>query len=163
MTAHAMVGEKEKCLQLGMNDYVSKPIKETVLYNMIARHAQHIPEHPAPSQNHIDLNYLHQLSGRDQNFEREILTQFLEQAPQELSLLETYIRENNFDQVRRQAHSLKSTVGYVGLADELHPFLEKIEKDAVTANSGDFDQNLARVKEKCFMALNEVKSLLDKG
>ncbi|MGZ5190584.1 MAG: ATP-binding protein, partial [Flavisolibacter sp.] len=44
MTAHAMVGEKEKCLQLGMNDYVSKPIKETVLYNIIARHAQHIPE-----------------------------------------------------------------------------------------------------------------------
>ena len=44
MTAHAMVGEKEKCLQLGMNDYVSKPIKETVLYNIIARHARTYPE-----------------------------------------------------------------------------------------------------------------------
>ena len=48
MTAHAMVGEKEKCIQLGMNDYVSKPIKETVLYNIIARNAQHIREPHSP-------------------------------------------------------------------------------------------------------------------
>ena len=44
MTAHAMMGEKEKCLELGMNDYVSKPIKETVLYNVIAKYAQQLPE-----------------------------------------------------------------------------------------------------------------------
>ena len=39
MTAHAMVGEKEKCIQLGMNDYISKPLKETVLYNIIAQYS----------------------------------------------------------------------------------------------------------------------------
>jgi CheY-like chemotaxis protein len=39
MTAHAMMGEKEKCIQLGMNDYISKPLKETVLYNIIAQYS----------------------------------------------------------------------------------------------------------------------------
>ena len=39
MTAHAMIGEKEKCLQLGMNDYISKPLKETILYNIIAQYS----------------------------------------------------------------------------------------------------------------------------
>lgn len=39
MTAHAMAGEKERCLQLGMNDYISKPLKETILYNIIAQHS----------------------------------------------------------------------------------------------------------------------------
>ncbi len=39
MTAHAMMGEKEKCLQLGMNDYLSKPLKETILYNIIAQYS----------------------------------------------------------------------------------------------------------------------------
>jgi CheY-like chemotaxis protein/two-component sensor histidine kinase len=39
MTAHAMIGEKERCIQLGMNDYISKPLKETVLYNIIAQYS----------------------------------------------------------------------------------------------------------------------------
>jgi CheY-like chemotaxis protein/HPt (histidine-containing phosphotransfer) domain-containing protein len=162
MTAHAMLGEKEKCLQLGMNDYVSKPIKETVLYNIIARHAQHIPE-KSNAFHHIHLDYLHQLSGNDKSFEKEILKQFVTQAPEELSQLERSIQENDFDSARRTAHSLKSTIGYVGLADELHPYLERMEKDAVAENKAELISNFNQVKSKCNMALAEVNTLLDDG
>lgn len=162
MTAHAMVGEKEKCLQLGMNDYVSKPIKETVLYNIIARHAQHIPE-KTDAFHHIHLDYLHQLSGNDFGFEKEILQQFMTQAPDELSHLEKYMENNDFDGVRRTAHSLKSTVGYVGLADELHVYLEQIERDAVSENNKHFRHNFNHIKSKCELALAEVKTLLHNG
>jgi CheY-like chemotaxis protein len=163
MTAHAMVGEKEKCLQLGMNDYVSKPIKETVLYNIIARHSQHIPEKKEESKHHLNLEYLHQLSGNDREFEREILIQFLEQMPAELYELRISIDEPNYDQVRRTAHSLKSTVGYVGLAAELHPYLEQMERDAVAQNGADFETNYNHLKSKCDLAANDVKALLDNG
>ncbi len=159
MTAHAMVGEKEKCLQLGMNDYVSKPIKETVLYNIIARHAQHIPE--LHQLQHISLDYLHQLSGNDRGFEREILQQFLVQAPVELARLDDQLNKGEWDEARKSAHSLKSTVGYVGLATELHPHLEIIEK-----HNGDTSQLQAcitQVKSKCEQALEEVKALLERG
>jgi len=162
MTAHAMVGEKEKCIQLGMNDYVSKPIKETVLYNIIARHAQNIPE-KNDSTNDLDLNYLHQLSGNDKDFEQQILTQFLEQVPSELSQLENSIKTDDFETIRRTAHSLKSTVGYVGLANDLHPYLEQIERDAVAHDAAHFDANYNHVKLKCDIAMDAVKSLLDKG
>jgi CheY-like chemotaxis protein/HPt (histidine-containing phosphotransfer) domain-containing protein/two-component sensor histidine kinase len=162
MTAHAMVGEREKCLQLGMNDYVSKPIKETVLYNIIARNAQHIPEKNEASHL-IHLSYLRQLSGNDKDFEREILNQFITQVPTELSMLEKSIKKNDFDCIRRTAHSLKSTVGYVGLSGELHPYLEKIEKDAVVQNSTQFESDYNYVKSKCYQAVTEVKSLLDNG
>jgi CheY-like chemotaxis protein len=162
MTAHAMVGEKEKCLQLGMNDYVSKPIKETVLYNIIARHAQHIPE-PVSQFQHIHLAYMHQLSGNDPEFEKEILEQFLVQTPRELDLLEEHIRNNNFEGIRRTAHSLKSTVGYVGLSDELHPYLENMESDAASEKHGQFNANFVHVRQKCNEAMNEVKALLGNG
>jgi len=162
MTAHAMVGEKEKCLQLGMNDYVSKPIKETVLYNIIARHAQHIPEKNEGSH-HINLNYLHQLSGNDREFEKEILNQFLEQVPAELAQLEKSINEDDFDTIRRTAHSIKSTVGYVGLGEELQSRLDQIESDAVAQNEARFETNYNYVRSKCDLAIDEVKSLLDNG
>jgi signal transduction histidine kinase/CheY-like chemotaxis protein/HPt (histidine-containing phosphotransfer) domain-containing protein len=163
MTAHAMVGEKEKCLQLGMNDYVSKPIKETVLYNIIARHAQHIPEVDGEPGRLIRLDYLHQLSGNDPEFEKEILEQFLSQAPEEIELLERAIIENDHDRVRRLAHSLKSTVGYVGLADELHPPLQEIEKSAASETPGAYQNNFVFVRERVALSLGEVKTLLDKG
>ena len=38
MTAHAMPGEKKKCLSIGMTDYISKPINETELYTMITNY-----------------------------------------------------------------------------------------------------------------------------
>jgi CheY-like chemotaxis protein len=85
MTAHAMTGEKEKCLEIGMNDYISKPLNENILYNMISQYAQS-PEgdennganDPRKEQvtnasemhlKYIDLVYLRELSGNDKEFE----------------------------------------------------------------------------------------------
>jgi response regulator RpfG family c-di-GMP phosphodiesterase len=161
MTAHAMPGEKEKCLQLGMNDYVSKPIKETVLYNIIARHAQ---LNSAANNNgnihHLNLDYLHQLSGNDKDFENRILQQFVMQVPEELAQLNKAIEENDFTGIRRTAHSLKSTVGYVGLADELHPVLDKLEKQGETEDNSDMAELYHFVQKKCMDVTEEVERFL---
>ncbi|MCX6614153.1 MAG: response regulator, partial [Acidobacteria bacterium] len=37
MTAHAMPGDRERCLESGMDDYISKPISLTVLENTLSR------------------------------------------------------------------------------------------------------------------------------
>ncbi|HEX2608902.1 MAG TPA: ATP-binding protein [Flavisolibacter sp.] len=160
MTAHAMLGEKEKCLQLGMNDYVSKPIKETVLYNSIARHAQPLPEKSADKGTLLNLEYLHQLSGNDTDFEKEILGQFLVQTPVELEELESAIDRIDFVAIRKIAHSMKSTVGYVGLAEELHPYLDRIERQAVQENNKDIRTDFLYVNEKTKDAIKEVEVLL---
>jgi CheY-like chemotaxis protein/anti-sigma regulatory factor (Ser/Thr protein kinase) len=168
MTAHAMSGEREKCLQLGMNDYVSKPIKETVLYNMIGRHAQNLPEvEPAQTiaeqttqQQRVNLDYLTQLSGGDKAFERQILGQFLVQMPEELQQLEAAIKDKDFEVVKQTAHSLKSTVGYIGLSEELHPYLDRLEKNAVKQVDTNFTTDLDHVSKHCFSARAEIESML---
>jgi two-component system sensor histidine kinase/response regulator len=37
MTANAMVGDREKCIESGMNDYITKPINEEQIYKKISR------------------------------------------------------------------------------------------------------------------------------
>ena len=160
MTAHAMSGEREKCLQLGMNDYVSKPIKETVLYNIIARHAQLHYESSVASSSQVNLEYLRQLSGGDQEFEEQILQQFLVQVPEELTILKKAIEEKDFENIRRTAHSLKSTVGYAGLADQLHPALNRLEAAAEAEKTETTREDFEYVQEKSKTALEEIKKYL---
>lgn len=40
MTAHTMPGERDKCLSFGMTDYISKPIIETELFNLITKYSK---------------------------------------------------------------------------------------------------------------------------
>ncbi|MGZ3915137.1 MAG: ATP-binding protein [Flavisolibacter sp.] len=160
MTAHAMAGEREKCLRLGMNDYVSKPIKETVLYNIIARHAQHSPENAGLSLSPLSLEYLHQLSGNDPEFEKQILRQFVIQVPEELSHLERAIAQKDFTGIRRIAHSMKSTVGYVGLSDELQPVLSRMEAQGETEDPNGLGADFEWINKKCMTAVNQIEQIL---
>ena len=177
MTAHAMAGEKEKCLEIGMNDYVSKPLNENTLFNMISQYAHFLDGEPNNEgnnthkdeviQNHqetnlkyVDLVYLHELSGNDKEFEKMMLHQITIQAPAEIDQLEQAINAGDFLNVKKIAHSLKSTVGYVGLAGVLHPNLERIEKSAIASNLEDIISNFVHVKEVTDEAVKEVHTLL---
>jgi CheY-like chemotaxis protein len=55
MTAHAMNGDKERCLEAGMNAYIAKPVQPNHLISMIEKYLLPVPLKPAPLP---DLNHL---------------------------------------------------------------------------------------------------------
>ena len=109
---------------------------------------------------YVDLLYLHELSGNDTEFETQMLQQITVQAPMEIEQLEQAIKSGDFLNTKKIAHSLKSTVGYVGLAGELHPHLERIEKSALAANLEGIVDNFIHVKQVTNEAIKEVHTLL---
>ena len=127
MTAHAMKGDRERCLGAGMDDYVSKPIEPQELLDAIKkwvtseaddqegteavrghenlRSADPIVNIEAVLQNRFD---------GDAGFFAEMLREFLGYASKELENLERSLGTNDCKTVETEAHGLKGAAGNLG-------------------------------------------------
>lgn len=129
MTAHAMAGEKEKCLEAGMNGYVSKPIRENLLFEtMISLTAADGSINTVPAaHNQISLAYLIRTLHNDRQAIRETLDIFLEQLPPDLAALNDAVFHADHTATGQFAHRMKSGVGALG-ASALEKALVRIEQ-----------------------------------
>ena len=109
---------------------------------------------------YVNLDYLHELSGNDKDFEKVMMEQFVQQIPSEIASLQASIEAHDWLSAKKIAHSLKSTVSYMGLTDELHPDLQEIEKAAISDDPSIIPTKFAHVKQVSEEAIKEVERLL---
>ncbi|HEY0731532.1 MAG TPA: response regulator, partial [Chitinophagaceae bacterium] len=161
MTAHAMPGEKERCLSYGMNDYISKPVKESELYQILKTYSDLQPEANSDSELIINTSYLKELSMGDGAFENTIVRQFIVQVPEEIRLLEEAIAVGNHQKIKSITHGLKSSVSYLGLNERLYPHLHRLETEASeSVESIHFEEDLREIKTVCEQAVKEARQLV---
>ncbi len=128
LTAHSSSGEREKCLALGMNDYLTKPYRAQELYYKIVSNVEKaITGNTIPSETNIrDENPIKALAGGDKVFEREIIELMILSIPEDVSKMVSAIRENNFSLAKSIAHRIKSSVALAG-ENKLSVLLEDCE------------------------------------
>jgi signal transduction histidine kinase/CheY-like chemotaxis protein len=124
MTAHALAGERDKCMHSGMNDYISKPINEHELRRLIVNFTA--PSHPmfAPK---IDQTYLQETTLGNAEYQRELAQIFLLQIPKDLDAITVAIAAADNKTAARAVHNMKSTVGYMGFEQNLGQLLNHFE------------------------------------
>ncbi len=83
-----------------------------------------------------NMDYLVDLSGGNTQLIKEILELFIKQTPPDMELLATYIEQEDWENVYRQAHHIKPTLAYVG-ANGMREELQKIE--SLAKNRQDLD------------------------
>jgi CheY-like chemotaxis protein len=125
MTAHAMKGDKERCLEAGMDGYISKPVSSQAIAETIAgifgwkpgiRNRGERPIRPEPRTRWDRTKALERVGG-DESLLSELVQIFLEESPQQLARLQTALETGDPEMLERAAHSLKGELDYLGLSD----------------------------------------------
>jgi signal transduction histidine kinase/CheY-like chemotaxis protein len=110
MTAHAMKGDRERCLEAGMDDYVSKPIQARELLNVMAR----VAPPSAGAATVVDADTALQTLGGDPALLHQLAHAFLDDYPRSLAQVRAAVTAGAATAVERAAHSLKGAVGVFG-------------------------------------------------
>ncbi len=155
MTAHALPGEREKCLSFGMNEYLAKPVREQELLDLIARF---VPQTDRSAEPEIDRGYLHETTRGNATYLRELANIFVAQAPKDLEAISSALAANDLTAAARAAHNMKSTVGYMGFAHNLGRQLARFEQQcAEGANTEALQQSFGQIRTAVGSATTKVQ------
>ncbi|WP_051588712.1 MULTISPECIES: PAS domain-containing hybrid sensor histidine kinase/response regulator [unclassified Serratia (in: enterobacteria)] len=146
MTAHAMKGDRERCLAQGFDGYISKPI----LLDNLANEIQQALGMTQASPEEAIFDYTRSLGqlGDDKALFNELVTIFLEELPSLASTLHDAIEKQDFEAIRRSAHQLKGECLHFA-CQLLESRLGNIEQAAVIGDLAEITAQYRDVDELC--------------
>jgi len=115
MTAHAMNGDRERCLSAGMDGYMSKPIDPAMLYATLEHEPAAIGPPGAsdrtPAATSVDRALLMERLGGDQQLLTDVVRLFLEDCPLRLAAIKSAVDARDAERLRTTAHAFKGAAG----------------------------------------------------
>jgi signal transduction histidine kinase/DNA-binding response OmpR family regulator len=165
MTAHVLPEIKRRCIEAGMNDFVSKPINFKALNNTIARlfcKAPCPPGHEQPTAPNgrtgaaVDLDQAMNTLGVDRDGFAQILAISITELESRIPRLKAALAGNNGPKVRLEAHTVKGIAATIG-AFSCHTLAEELE---TAATNGDLRQ-ASLLHQALSEEFDRVKGLFD--
>ena len=167
LTAHATLEEEKRCLQNGMNDYLSKPYDFNVLLEKLYQNLNKNKENtiqstelPTPemiTEKLINFKYLKDFAEGDDSFIKNMISIFLENTPETMAIILKSNKNDDIKTLKEEIHKLKSSISLLGISKasesiaiieneiETNPLSEKRKEEVVYLN------------EICHLAIKELE------
>jgi len=168
MTANALKGDRERSIESGMNDYISKPINPELLFETLAKWLLgiSIKNLEKPSSEKLEIldfeKTLIQL-GNKQDFYYDLLKRYSDNYSNLVKELLDMRLNRQYAEAKRFIHSLKSVTGNIG-AMKLSQFIVEFEEHYESYNEkslGEKLKELSNLNEELLSTINNVIPITD--
>ncbi|MFZ4544996.1 MAG: response regulator, partial [Saprospiraceae bacterium] len=166
LTADVTTADVEKCRASGMDDYISKPINEKLLYKKIVGlvkksneiAAEQQVEKVQSSKNRCtDLNYLAQHTKSNPAFMGEIISAYLDQTPPLVSMMKQSYHDEKWDDLYAAVHKLIPSFAIMGMDKNFEQTARKIMEHARSRQKEhDLLDNITMIESICLRACEEL-------
>ncbi len=164
VTAGSVTGEKEKCIDSGMTDFLPKPLRQNDLLNMLKKYLAHEdgeeekPKEEVSVEEYLNMDMLKEQIGDDEGFKTFFLNLVIQELGQSSGKLKQIVQERDLESAKAFLHKLKGTSGTAGLF-KLSKVAADWEKN-IDHNS-DYEKMEVAIKKEITIGENLIHKLIN--
>ncbi len=173
LTADVTTVDLAKCKAVGMNDYISKPVDEKILYSKIIEllkkpllvkdttnnaEKEMLSAAPAGKSKRVNLTYLNNCTKSNPALMMEIITLYLDQTPPLVLTMKKSLHDKDWDLLSSAVHKMIPSFSIVGLHKDYEDMAKKVQEYARTRQHLEQIQELVlKLENVCYQACEELK------
>ena len=153
LTADVSTVDIEKCRAVGMDDYISKPINEQILYNKIvaqikkntAVNGENVIEKAQNTESvYVNFDFLQKITNSNPKLSNELIAVFLKQTPPLVKIMEDCLINKDYEKLKAAVHRMVPSLGLIDSSADMESIAKRIQEEAHTLEFSEELQNLVK-------------------
>jgi len=172
LTADVTTVDLAKCKSVGMDDYISKPVDERILYDKIVGLVKNFQKSGKVEDNiiiqneklkFIDLSYLTQRTKSDPKLMMEMISLYLEQTPPLINIMKKGLQDKDWNSLQSAVHKMIPSFSIMGISKDFEHIAKKVQEYAnnIQVQTAGIPHLVLQLEDVCAQACKELEEEFD--